>query len=95
VYIVDCNKDRILTGGSNVLPAEIERVIAQHPAVTLVAVGSLPCELKGEIANACIKAKTSAAAYEAESPAFCRERLAACKLPAQSGLRGPAEDWHA
>ena len=39
-FIVDRRKDMIITGGYNVYPAEIERVIAGHPAVAMVAVGS-------------------------------------------------------
>jgi long-chain acyl-CoA synthetase len=81
IYIVDRKKDMILTGGFNVYPAEIERVIAQHPAVALVAVGSLPDDLKGEIAKAYIVLRSGATTDEAEVLAFCRERLAAYKLP--------------
>ena len=43
--IVDRKKDMILTAGYNVYPAEIERVVAGHPAVALVAVGSVPDEM--------------------------------------------------
>ena len=41
-FIVDRRKDMIITGGFNVYPAEIERVVAAHPAVAMVAVGSVP-----------------------------------------------------
>ena len=41
-FIVDRKKDLIITGGFNVYPAEIERVVASHPAVAMVAVGSCP-----------------------------------------------------
>jgi len=81
VFIVDRKKDMILTGGYNVYPAEIERVIAQHPAVALVAVGSLPDELKGEIAKAYVVARTGARVTEDEILMLCREHLAAYKLP--------------
>src|SRR5579859_4415906 len=81
IFVVDRKKDMILTGGFNVYPAEIERVIAQHPGVALVAVGSLPDELKGEIAKAYVVARTGASLDEAELIGFCRERLAAYKLP--------------
>ncbi|MYH70423.1 MAG: AMP-binding protein, partial [Gammaproteobacteria bacterium] len=49
VYIVDRKKDMILTAGYNIYPAELERVIAGHPDVALVAVGSIPDEEKGEL----------------------------------------------
>ena len=47
VFIVDRKKDMILTAGYNIYPAELERVIAGHPDVALVAVGSIPDEEKG------------------------------------------------
>jgi len=81
IYVVDRKKDMILTGGYNVYPAEIERVIAQHPAVALVAVGSLPDELKGEIAKAYVVPRTGVQVEESEILSFCREHLAPYKLP--------------
>jgi long-chain acyl-CoA synthetase len=81
IFVVDRKKDMILTGGFNVYPAEIERVIAQHPGVAMVAVGSLPDELKGEIAKAYVVPRSGASIDEQELIGFCRERLAAYKLP--------------
>jgi long-chain acyl-CoA synthetase len=80
-YVVDRKKDMILTGGYNVYPAELERVIAAHPAVAMVAVGRLPEEMKGEIAKAYVVLRPGAAATEAEILAHCRESLAAYKIP--------------
>ena len=51
-FVVDRTKDMIVTAGYNVYPAEIERVIATHPDVALVAVGRRPDEVRGEIAVA-------------------------------------------
>lgn len=81
VFIVDRKKDMILTGGYNVYPAEIERVLAAHPAVALAAVGKQPDEMKGEIAKAYVVLKTGAIATEDEMIAHCRETLAAYKCP--------------
>ena len=47
-------------------PAEIERVLAAHPAMALVAVGRQPDPVKGEIANAYVVLKKGAACDEAE-----------------------------
>jgi long-chain acyl-CoA synthetase len=80
-YIVDRKKDMILTAGYNVYPAELERVIAEHPAVAMVAVGSQPDEIKGEVAKAYVVLKEGAQADEESILAFCRERLAAYKVP--------------
>ena len=81
VFIVDRKKDMILTGGYNVYPAEIERVLAAHPAVALAAVGKQPDAIKGEIAKAYIVLKPVATCTEEEIVAFCRETLAAYKCP--------------
>ena len=80
-YIVDRLKDMILTGGFNVYPAEIERVLAGHPAVSIVAVGRKPDSLKGEIAKAYIILKQGMNATTDEINEFCRERLSAYKCP--------------
>lgn len=47
VFVVDRRKDMIITGGYNVYPAEIERVLADHPAVAMVAVGPVPEDARG------------------------------------------------
>jgi long-chain acyl-CoA synthetase len=81
VFIVDRKKDMILTAGFNVYPAEIERVVAGHPDVALVAVGSIPDEDKGELAKAYIVPKTGATPDTDDIIAYCREHLAAYKVP--------------
>ncbi|MBS35673.1 MAG: acyl-CoA synthase [Thiotrichales bacterium] len=81
VYIVDRKKDMILTSGYNVYPAEIERVLAAHPAVALAAVGKQADELKGEIAKAYIVLKEGKSGDADDIMAFCREKLAAYKCP--------------
>ena len=49
IFVVDRKKDMINTAGFKVFPAEVERVVAEHPSVAMVAVGSQPDEMKGEI----------------------------------------------
>jgi long-chain acyl-CoA synthetase len=80
-FIVDRKKDLIITGGFNVYPAEIERVVASHPAVAMVAVGSVPDEIHGELARAYVVLRPGAAATEAEIIDHCRSHLAAYKRP--------------
>ena len=80
-FIVDRMKDLIITGGFNVYPAEIERVVAAHPAVAMVAVGSVPDETLGELARAYVVLRPGAAAAQAEIIEHCRPHLAAYKLP--------------
>jgi len=80
-FIVDRMKDLIITGGFNVYPAEIERVVAAHPAVAMVAVGSVPDETLGELARAYVVLRPGATAAEAEIIEHCRPHLAAYKRP--------------
>jgi long-chain acyl-CoA synthetase len=81
IFIVDRKKDMINTGGFKVFPAEIERVIAAHPSVAMVAVGGQPDELKGEIAKAYVVLKPGAPADADGILALCRAELAAYKAP--------------
>ncbi len=80
-YIVDRKKDVILTGGFNVYPAEIERVVAAHPAVAMVAVGAVADDIRGELARAYIVLRPGLAVTEDEIIGHCRPHLAAYKLP--------------
>jgi len=81
ITIVDRIKDMILTSGYNIYPAEIENVIASHPNVALVAVGPIPDELKGELAKAYIILKQGTNPSAENIVSFCREHLAAYKVP--------------
>lgn len=81
IYIVDRKKDMIITAGYNVYPAEIEQVIAMHPAVAMVAVASVPDDEKGEIARAVVVRHRDAVLDETELLAHCRKHLASYKIP--------------
>jgi long-chain acyl-CoA synthetase len=80
-FIVDRKKDMILRGGFNVYPRELEEVLMTHPAVSLVAVVGVPDERLGEEIKAFIVPKAGAEASEPEIIAWCRERMAAFKIP--------------
>jgi long-chain acyl-CoA synthetase len=80
-FIVDRMKDLIITGGFNVYPAEIERVVASHPAVAMVAVGSAPDETLGELARAYVVLRPGTTVTETQIIEHCRPHLAAYKLP--------------
>ena len=74
-------KDLIITGGLNVYPPEVELVLMEHPAVAACAVFGCPDDEWGEQVVAAIIPRDGAAAIEAEICAFCREGLAAYKVP--------------
>ena len=49
LFIVDRREDLIISGGENVYPAEVEAVIAAHPAVAEVAVVAAPSRRWGQV----------------------------------------------
>jgi long-chain acyl-CoA synthetase len=80
-YIVDRVKDMIVSGGENIYTAEVENVLSTHPAVSAVAVIGVPDERWGEAVKAVVIVKTGETCAPEELNAFCRERLAAYKVP--------------
>jgi acyl-CoA synthetase (AMP-forming)/AMP-acid ligase II len=81
VYVTDRIKDMIISGGENIYPAEIERVLAEHPSVGDVAVIGVPDERWGEVPKAVVVAAPGAAVDEAALLAYAREHLASFKCP--------------
>jgi fatty-acyl-CoA synthase len=80
VTLVGRLKDMYISGGENVYPAEVERVLEEHPRVSEVAVVGMPDAEWGEVGCAYV--------VPAEHPfdpdamlAWARERLAGYKLP--------------
>jgi acyl-CoA synthetase (AMP-forming)/AMP-acid ligase II len=80
-YIVDRLRDVIISGGYNVYPAEVESVIALHPAVSEVSVAGVPDDRWGEAVKAFVVLKPGASASTADLVAHCRTHLAAYKKP--------------
>jgi len=73
-------KEMIITGGENVYPVEVERVLSLHPAVRDAAVFGIPDELYGECVCAAVVLHAPTASAE-DLDAFCKSRLAAYKRP--------------
>jgi len=86
VYIVDRVKDMVNVSGFKVWPAEVEHVLYRHPAVQEVAVYGAPDPLKGEQVRAAVVLKDGKHASAEELAQFCRDRLAAYKIPARVEL---------
>ncbi|WP_439527667.1 AMP-binding protein [Pannonibacter sp.] len=80
-FIVDRIKDMYISGGENIYPAEVERVLLTHPAVLEAVVIGVQDEKWGEVGAAFLIARPGAALEAADLPAWCRERLAAYKVP--------------
>ena len=81
VYVEDRLKDMIISGGETVYSPEVERVLAEHPAVAEVAVIGVPDDTWGEVVKAVVSLRPGAAATEEELVGWCRERLAHFKCP--------------
>lgn len=80
LFVEDRIKDMIITGGENVYSIEVERILAEHPAVIEVAVFGVPDEKWGEAVKAVVAVDGDGIA-EAELIAWAREHLAAYKCP--------------
>jgi oxalate---CoA ligase len=72
-------KEMILRGGENISPYEIEEVLLKHPAVTDAICFGVDDEKYGERVGAAIT--LGGVATERELIEYCRERLAAFKVP--------------
>ena len=81
VYVTDRIKDMIISGGENIYPAEIERVLAEHPALADVAVIGVPDERWGEVPKAVVVFRAGMSVEPGELVDWCRERLAGYKVP--------------
>jgi len=86
-YIVDRKKDMIKTKGENVYPREVEEILFKHPKIEEAVVVGLPDKFEGEIIKAYAVLKTGESASEAEILAFCRQDLAAFKVPKRLEFR--------
>ncbi len=81
VFIVDRKKDLIKPGGFQVWPRDVEEVIAAHPAVAEVCVGGIPDPHSVEAVKAWVVLHPDQQLAEKELQAYCREKLAAYKVP--------------
>jgi fatty-acyl-CoA synthase len=81
VTIAGRAKDMIISGGLNVYPAEVERTIAEHPAVAEAAVIGVPDKEWGEVGKAFVVLHPDAHLEEADLRAALKEQMAGFKVP--------------
>ncbi|HEV7419635.1 MAG TPA: long-chain-fatty-acid--CoA ligase [Mycobacterium sp.] len=79
IFVEDRLKDMIISGGENIYSIEVERVLAEHPAVAEVAVIGVPDEKWGESVKAVVSLEGEVSDKELIS--WARERLATYKCP--------------
>jgi long-chain acyl-CoA synthetase len=90
LFLCDRAKDMIISGGVNIYPAEVEAVLATHPAVGDVAVIGVPDAEWGESVKAIVEVVDGVEAGDAladELIAHCRARLASYKCPRSLDFR--------
>ena len=81
IYLVDRKKDMIISGGLNIYPVEIERVLYEHPTVSQCAVIGIPDDRWGEAVKALVVLKKGEQGDENEIKEFCKKSLAGYKKP--------------
>ncbi len=82
--IVGRRRDMVISGGTNIYPAEVEAVIEAHPGVSQVAVIGVADEEWGERLRAFVVLREENAhlpTVAAELKSWCRERLSGPKVP--------------
>ncbi|MGF1558077.1 MAG: long-chain fatty acid--CoA ligase [Flavobacteriaceae bacterium] len=80
-YIVDRTKDMIIRGGLNVYPREVEEVLMNHEAISLVAVIGVPDEKLGEEIKACVVLKDGVSITEDDLMEWTKAHIASYKYP--------------
>lgn len=84
LYVVDRRSDLIISGGENVYPAEVERVLESHPAVLEAGVAAKADERWGQVPIAFVVPKSSPSQkLAAELIAYCRSKMARYKAPVE------------
>ncbi len=79
--ITDRIKDMFVVGGFNVYPAEVERLILEHPAVAEVAVVGIPDDRMGEVGHAFVTLRSGGVLDPDQFRAYCRQSMANYKVP--------------
>jgi len=87
VFIADRKKDMVISGGFNIYPREIEEVLYEHPKVQDAAVIGIPHPTKGEAIKVFVVPKGDENLSRQEILDWCKEKLAAYKVPKEVELR--------
>ena len=86
-YIVDRMKDMIISGGYNVYPRDIEEVFFEHPKVQEATAIGVPHPKRGEQVKVFVVLNEGASATQEELIEYCKDKLAAYKLPTMIEFR--------
>ena len=80
-FMVGRKKEMYISGGENVYPIQVEKVIYSHPQVAQVAVIGVPDEKWGEAGCAYVVLKEEESLSEDDLKSYCREYLAGFQCP--------------
>ncbi|MBU2547761.1 MAG: long-chain fatty acid--CoA ligase [Proteobacteria bacterium] len=81
IYAVDRMGDMFISGGENIYPAEVEKVLLMHPKIFEAAIIGVPHERWGRAGHAYVSLKPGQSLDYEEMAAFLRERVATYKIP--------------
>ena len=81
VRITDRKKDMYISGGFNCYPAEIEKLLSEHPAIEMVAVIGVPDERMGEVGKAFVVLRPDSNVSGSELADWAEKKIANYKVP--------------
>jgi len=81
IEIKDRIKDIIISGGENISSIEVEKILCQHPAISIAAVVPMFDARWGEVPHAIIELKQEATITSEELIGFCKKHIASYKCP--------------
>jgi len=79
--VVDRKKDMVIAGGYNIYPVEIDNLLYEHPKILEACAAGVPDKYRGETIKAFIVVKPGETLTEEEVIAYCKQNLAAYKVP--------------
>jgi fatty-acyl-CoA synthase len=82
-YLVDRKSDMYISGGENIYPAEVERILRDHPGIEDIAVVGVADRTWGEVGHAFVVPKQDYEISAEDVLGFCEGKLARYKWPKQ------------
>jgi long-chain acyl-CoA synthetase len=79
--IVDRKKDMIIAGGYNIFPREVDEILFEHPKILEACTIGVPDPYRGETVKSFVVVKLGEALAEEEILQYCKEKMAAYKVP--------------
>ena len=81
--VIGRKEDMIISGGENIYPREVERVLLAHPGIADAAVFGMPDDKWGHLVCAAVIVSDRQSVTESELTEFCKQRLASYKKPSR------------